>query len=524
MKSGMKRTFSIVGALCATPLLLAAVIGAVCMVGCDGGGGGTVPWTDPNNPGGNPGTNPGTPGGNTPGKNTVKYDTLIDDRDGRAYKTVKIGNQTWMAENLDANISGSWCYGNDTSNCKRYGRLYNWEMAMESCPSGWHLPAGEEWDELVAYAGGAEKAGKKLKAGGTDDFGFSALMGGAYFRFSEIISAFGTIGLEGIWWTASLTEAEKNSIYASARGIESSKDIVYIHSMDSDEAPASRASGLSVRCVMDESGSVSPPAVYYSVTVSSVGEGAFAAGVAVIYRVGSGVSIYAGKAPVGQRFKNWTVTSGGVTLAAADSVQTTFTMPANAVKVTANFETVSVETGTITDARDGQTYKTVKIGGGNTWMAQNLNYQTPDSSWCYGDSAANCVKYGRLYAWNAAMSACPTGWHLSTKGEWEDLRTTVGVTDASKRLKAKSGWKLQYESDVGTDDYGFSALPGGYCNIYDNIISYYSIGTEAEWWTATLVERLDDARARTAYYATLGTLGYTGAIMVPHSVRCVQDN
>lgn len=108
----------------------------------------------------------------------------------------------------------------------------------------------------------------------------------------------------------------------------------------------------------------------------------------------------------------------------------------------------------LTDDRDGQTYKTAKIGG-QWWMAQNLNYET-DSSFCYKDSAEFCEKYGRLYTRAAALGACPTGSHLPSKAEWETLFDAVGGrATAGKMLKSTSGGK-------GTDAFGFSALPAGY--------------------------------------------------------------
>ncbi|MDR0518272.1 MAG: fibrobacter succinogenes major paralogous domain-containing protein [Fibromonadaceae bacterium] len=123
------------------------------------------------------------------------------------YKTVKIGEQTWMAENLNYNAFGSKCYDNNEENCKKYGRLYNWNTAKKVCPNGWHLPSKDEWQVLVDIAGGDEEAGKKLKAAngwndsgnGEDKFGFSALPGGC----GDSFGLFRYVGSNGGWWSAS---------------------------------------------------------------------------------------------------------------------------------------------------------------------------------------------------------------------------------------------------------------------------------------------------------------------------------
>jgi uncharacterized protein (TIGR02145 family) len=135
--------------------------------------------------------------------------------------------------------------------------------------------------------------------------------------------------------------------------------------------------------------------------------------------------------------------------------------------------------GTLTDTRDGQTYKTVMIGK-QTWMAQNLNYQTESGSWCYNDSASYCKQYGRLYDWKTATTVCPKGWKLPDTADWNRLETAVGGwKTAAKKLKSKSGW---IENGNGTDDYGFSALPGG--SRYSNG-NFYGAGNYGHWWTAT---------------------------------------
>jgi uncharacterized protein (TIGR02145 family) len=142
-------------------------------------------------------------------------------------------------------------------------------------------------------------------------------------------------------------------------------------------------------------------------------------------------------------------------------------------------ELVSITYDTLTDTRDGQTYKTVKIGT-QTWMAQNLNYQTESGSWCYEDSISYCKQYGRLYDWKTATTVCPKGWKLPSREDWNKLVTTAGgQKTAGKKLKSKSGWN---KNGNGTNDFGFSALPGG---LRDSYGSFRFAGNNGTWWTAT---------------------------------------
>ncbi|MDR2728373.1 MAG: hypothetical protein LBB56_04515, partial [Chitinispirillales bacterium] len=108
-------------------------------------------------------------------------DSFTDTRNSQTYKTVKIGNQTWMAENLNYAGSGGntgVCYNSSSDNCSKYGRLYTWAEVMNGasssllnpsgvqgvCPVGWHVPSDAEWTILTDFVGGDLTAGTKLKS------------------------------------------------------------------------------------------------------------------------------------------------------------------------------------------------------------------------------------------------------------------------------------------------------------------------------------------------------------------------
>ena len=143
--------------------------------------------------------------------------------------------------------------------------------------------------------------------------------------------------------------------------------------------------------------------------------------------------------------------------------------------------TATYTLGTFTDSRDGNVYRIVEIGR-QTWYAENLNYAA-DGSVCYENSPDSCAKYGRLYDWNTAMTACPAGTHLPTNDEWTTLMEFIGgESKAGTKLKSSMGWIYFNGIPAGTDDYGFSALPGGKGGSNGN---FWGSGDHGHWWSAT---------------------------------------
>lgn len=161
---------------------------------------------------------------------------------GGSIKTITAGGLTWTAENLNIDTGNSWCYYGNTANCKKYGRLYDWETAMTVCPSGWRLPSMDDWNALITKAGGYSVAGKKLKAkggwynsgNGTDSLGFSALPGG--IRYADGIYVYG--GSVGYWWSSTKT----GNTYVHYVYMDYGIDDVYRDYIE-------KGYGFSVRCV-----------------------------------------------------------------------------------------------------------------------------------------------------------------------------------------------------------------------------------------------------------------------------------
>ena len=368
---------------------------------------------------------------------------FVDSRDGHTYKTVTIGTQTWMAENLNFKVDSSFCYQDEEKNCDKYGRLYTWAAAIDRpesecgrghtcsmplgniqgvCPEGWHLPSVKEWNVLIYTLGGSGGvAGPKLRStewkcgggeyriaeDGTNASGFSALPAGykSYFRYESGISFF---------WTSSIWVADGYNYVASIR-------LTCFLPDDVSEEFSQKSEGFSVRCLQDDENQSSN----------------------------------------------------------VDSTSS---------------ESVEGIVGSMTDSRDGQTYKTVTIGS-QTWMAENLNYEA-DSSLGNSNESVDSAKHEHLYTWAAALGmseedcgrertcyvlpsgnvqgVCPSGWHLPSKAEWETLFVSVGgaLTEA-KSLISIAGWNDSGDASFwsATEFGNYSAYHMGQTN--DGARLYY---------------------------------------------------
>ena len=368
------------------------------------------------------------------------YGELIDERDGQVYKTIKIGEQIWMAENLNYaySLPTSKKDSSNTNNKKTeskeiYGKLYRWSIAMDSaavfsldgkgcgyevncssqpskgvrgvCPENWHIPNESDIKNVIDYS---KVSNDKL------------------------------IWLEHYWF---LTENEDNEF-------KTEMELRYNSFWTSEQLDKGNAKGL--------------------------------------------------------YFKTYKISTNSTPKAVA--------YPVRCVKDDEKFH---IEHGEMTDERDGQVYKTIKIGN-QTWMAENLNYAYTEpiskyyyetteaidsASFCYNNDPDSCAKYGRLYVWEASMSCaieerekyicpryrndndnirgiCPEKWHIPSVNEWKSLQYLVNyfATD----LKSTEGW---LDDGNGSDVLGFRILPTGYYIDYEDDFAFKDIGKKTCFWT-----------------------------------------
>ena len=172
----------------------------------------------------------------------IDYGEYLDERDSLVYRTVQIGEQVWLAQNLNHYTVNSYCYADKDINCLSYGRLYDWQSALSICPEGWHLPDTLDFGILRDYAienNGGIGVGTSLMHGKSDKFGFSSLAHGGYKPGKDGIC--GDNDADFFWTT--IETADKNN-YAEVRGFRLKKDYMIYSSLK-------KTWYLSVRCIKD---------------------------------------------------------------------------------------------------------------------------------------------------------------------------------------------------------------------------------------------------------------------------------
>lgn len=467
----------------------------------------------------------------------------VKDIDGNTYRTVRIGDQVWMAQNLrvtryrngspiyseltDTTIGSMGLFphelvdGIDTDSemLAGYGRLYNWYAVNNSqglCPTGWIVPTADDWVQLLDFIGGDENGGGKLKSrrtegthphprwdmpntGATNITTFSGLPAGAC-NVTEFEENYLGLGQFGVWWSAT-AETDISSYFLSL-GYDSG---------DVQGGVAYKGFGLSVRCIK-ATGSAPTVTTYpvTNITPSSafVGGNVTADGGSPITSVGlvwsktgfpsieDNDGIFIHQAMLGE----FSLTITGLeaetayTLAAFASNKNGTTYGNPLTFTTPDFNNC----GVFTD-QDGNQFKTVIIND-QCWMRENLNVSKFNDGEPIGEMGqwqepgyaphSNPI-YGSVYNGWAAIDErlCPQGWYLPSGENFETLVNYLGGRNVAG-LKLKSTGTIQQgdglweEPNPATNESGFSGLPGGYGYQGDGI-EFWDMGLNGYWWSSS---------------------------------------
>lgn len=508
-----------------------------------------------------------------PNSPTVTYE-------GKTYNTVQIGSQCWLKENLNVGtrIIGSqeqtnngiiekYCYNDLESNCDIYGGLYQWDEMMQYlstqgtrgiCPDGWHIPSEGDVATLTTYLGGVTIAGGKMKEAGTahwnapnlgatNESGFTTLPAG----WRNIGGNYYERGIQAFIWSSKNASSDYsysyNNFYNLTSNLFETKMLRF---------------GFSVRCIQG-AGATSTASVT-TTAASNITQTTATSGGNVTNEGGATVTargVCWSTSPNPTVSDNYTTDGDGT----GTFVSTISGLSPNTPYYVRAYSTNSVGTAygnqvtfstlppfvcgtsSITDWRDGKTYNTVQIGT-QCWMKENLNIGTRINGsqnqtnnqviekYCYNDIESNCDVYGGLYQWDEAMQysttagvqgICPAGLHLPTDAEWcvltQSIDPTVNCnswdnsgTDAGTKMKSTTGW---YNNGNGTNESGFTALPGGF---YLNGGFFSSLGSEAYFWSSTNFYS-DGALIRHLIHSTAKVNRESLLKIHGTSVRCLKD-
>ena len=494
-------------------------------------------------------------------------DPIIDTRDNQSYNTVQIGDQCWMAENLNVGtmtapigesnngIIEKICYNDNTANCDEYGGLYFWNEMMQYspeefnhgiCPDGWHVPRLAEWDVLINSQGGTNLAGANLKetgfdhwdspnTGATNQSGFTAFGGGVYAWGYDALKQMGLFwtssqisGVEPVYklfmnnsvevtWDGAATEYH---LYASLRCIKTA-----CPSISTANAGADNLTVAGNSLILDGNDPANiEESVRWSIVSGSGGSffdernphTAFTGNPAESYVLAYTISNYCGESDV-------------------DSVMIGFA-PA-AVSYCGNVTEITYE---------GQTYHTVQIGD-QCWLKENLNVgqmidgntiQSDNSTlekYCYNNEPDSCSAYGGLYQWNelmqysgqpGAQGICPEGWHIPTDYDWcllvseldpeADCLTNISQT-AGGKLKETGYEHWNFGNEGATNESGFTAVGSGSKGDF-----FYNIRETGEYVTSTRRTEGEFFIRHMSSYGPWITRGYY-PVTIGLPVRCIKD-
>lgn len=465
----------------------------------------------------------------------VKYGSVSTQN--QTYKTLQLGERTWLAENLNVAVQDSWCYQEENANCKAHGRLYTWEAAQEACDQlgpGWRLPTEKEWREMLESFGKGDEAHSVLVKGGRS--GFNLMPGGYRTKKSGTFSGLDTVGY---YWSS--TEA-------------SDSGRVWGYKFDLSEEESRLGSYVkhwarSCRCVRDTSSDTM--AIADEETKLDLEEGAEKV-VPVFTHQFKGdiltVTISEGTFPSILRLKREGEEYYQKTFEAPGSDKISLTeyrkdpgeyqievtgpsgqMTAQAIQIDPPKK--SSRFGSVRDL-EGNRYKTVRMIG-KTWMAENMKYNVGSGSYYYEEDPKNGERFGKLYGWSAAKTACNSlgkGWRLPSIEEWKSLLNHYGGYYDYTTHSAHGDYTRSYSALITQGSTGFDALLGGG---YDDFTPFddrsFLMGDEGYYWSSTKIKEYTDDKRDGIWIALFDLDDQTAGIKIDveyyytYSCRCVKD-
>lgn len=399
-----------------------------------------------------------------------KAETFTDPRDGQKYRIVNIDGTRWFAQNLNFETEYSMCYDNDPANCKKYGRLYR--SAESVCPDGWRIgiPIKEE-AELKA------RTGWRKDRTYADKYGFSVLPAGFYGRKV-------TYSMQSGVWVYSLQDPA-----FFGKGEMALYKLPYEKKFKFDELNKFIGQVDPVGYENDDG------SIHYTVNPRD----GYLYEAASIRCYDASKEIEAEKRAKAEREQ--------ARIAAEQQRQEEEKRKQRIIEERKRVALSSISS--FTDKRDGQVYKTVKIGM-QTWMAENLRFKTSEGFCDEKDGDGDCRKYGRYYYHSDKDDVCPESWHLPSFQEFDSLLAFTGYQ------RSKEGG-LYPDKDITINDYGFSVL------------TVPASGNIAEFW----VSDSSSSEVGSFYLFDGGTFkkydeqieyNYYEEIRSGYSVRCIKDS
>ncbi len=438
---------------------------------------------------------------------TADFCQLTDTRDKQKYQVALIGEQIWTAENMRYAVPEHFSAGNESANDNTYGLLYNYNVAQNVCPTGWHLPTKAEFEVLRDYVKANRTSSSLLIAflaksalwtnhsnEGNDDFGFSMLPAGIK-NISEVdgSSSFDNLGKAAFIWTATANPVVANPDDEEEEEEEAEKAYFFGATLTSQISISSirEDSALSVRCLQDidncgEHGTYSRELARCVCSDDYVGD-----------KCDTKVVV----TPSGNNFSKCTMKNG-------------------------KYDQAKDSDCVITDTRDNEKYQVVLIDK-QVWLRENIRTkQGVQSSYhSANNDSKNDKTYGLLYMWSDAKNICPEGWRLPTKAEFEDLLRYAGDESDIQLLKLRAEkWTVNDwgEEKSGMDSFGFGALPAGRWDGRESEPEQF--GMDTSFWSG---EEPPDNKTL-AYYLYLSTEELEATVARStkndwNSVRCIKE-